>query len=174
MTRYAAPSASGPGYHVTAELVEVDLDDLSEAMIHEVFGPLTVIVRYQAAEPSAAAAELLDRLPNSLTVTVHSTDDDDNAGLLALATAHAGRVLFGGFPTGVAVSWAQTHGGPWPATNASHTSVGATAIRRFLRPVTYQNVPTDLLPAELRDGPSPVARRVDGILLLADTDAEFR
>ncbi|MCV7420732.1 aldehyde dehydrogenase (NADP(+)) [Mycobacterium yunnanensis] len=174
MTSYTAPLATGPGYHVTAKLVEVDLDDLSEAMIHETFGPVAVIARYRAAELDASAAQLLQRLPDSLTVTVHSTDDDDNAGLLALATAHAGRVLFGGFPTGVAVSWAQTHGGPWPATNAAHTSVGATAIRRFLRPVTYQNVPTDLLPDELRDGPCPVARRVDGVLQLADTDTGTR
>ena len=69
-----------------------------------------------------------------------------------------------GYPTGVAVSWAQHHGGPWPATNTQHTSVGTSAIRRFLRPVTWQDAPADLLPTELRDGYSQIPRRVDGVL----------
>ncbi|MBB3050491.1 hypothetical protein FHS23_001486 [Prauserella isguenensis] len=62
------------------------------------------------------------------------------------------------------MTWSQHHGGPWPATtDALHTSVGASAIRRFLRPVTYQDVPDELLPEELRDGnPLGIPRRVDG------------
>jgi NADP-dependent aldehyde dehydrogenase len=75
----------------------------------------------------------------------------------------AGRLVFDGYPTGVAVAWAQHHGGPWPATNTRHTSVGAAAIRRFLRPVAWQNAPSDLLPAELRDGYRRIPRRVDGV-----------
>jgi NADP-dependent aldehyde dehydrogenase len=81
-------------------------------------------------------------------------------------TARAGRVIFNGWPTGVAVTWAMQHGGPWPATTGSlHTSVGQTAARRFLRPVAYQGLPQELLPEALRDGnPLGIVRRVDGVL----------
>jgi len=73
--------------------------------------------------------------------------------------------VFNGWPTGVAIAWAQHHGGGWPATTASvHTSVGATAIRRFLMPVAYQDAPAEVLPVELRDGnPLGIPRREDGI-----------
>jgi NADP-dependent aldehyde dehydrogenase len=77
-----------------------------------------------------------------------------------------GRLIFDGYPTGVAVSWAQHHGGPWPSTNTQHTSVGATAVRRFLRPVTWQDAPSELLPPELRDDVLDVPRQVDGRLQL--------
>lgn len=75
-------------------------------------------------------------------------------------------MLFNGYPTDVAVSWAQHHGGPWPATTSVvHTSVGMTSIRRFLRPLTWQDAPESALPQELRDRPAAgfaVPRRVDG------------
>ena len=78
--------------------------------------------------------------------------------------------MWNGFPTGVAVAWAMQHGGPYPAaSDAAHTSVGAAAIKRWLRPVTYQDVPPSLLPEELRDGPVTVPRRVDGALELPGT-----
>ena len=83
---------------------------------------------------------------------------------MTLVEGRAGRIIFNGFPTGVAVSWAQTHGGPWPATNSIHTSVGATAIRRFLRPITYQDAPQSILPPELRDNYGDILRRIDGEL----------
>ena len=164
ITTHTAPDATGEGYHVTPALLEVRIDDLDAPLIHEVFGPVAVIVRYPVDDLIAAATTLFGTLPSSLTATLHTTDGDDLAPLIAVATAHAGRILFGGFPTGVAVSWAQNHGGPWPATNTLHTSVGATAIRRFLRPLTYQNAPQLALPEELRDGPSAIPRRVDGVL----------
>ena len=87
----------------------------------------------------------------------------------------AGRLVFNGWPTGVAIGWAQHHGGGWPATTASvHTSVGATAIRRFLTPVAYQDAPAEVLPPELRDGnPLGIPRRVDGVLVPA-TNRELR
>jgi NADP-dependent aldehyde dehydrogenase len=170
MSAYPAPDATGAGFSVTPMLLEVALADVDDTLVHEVFGPVAVVVRYPAADVRGAAVALFGLLPDSLTATLHATDDDEVADLLALATAHAGRVLFGGFPTGVAVSWAQTHGGPWPATNAAHTSVGATAIRRFLRPVTFQNVPQRYLPAELRDDCADVPRRVDGVLRIAEAE----
>jgi NADP-dependent aldehyde dehydrogenase len=103
---------------------------------------------------------------------VHAADDEHAlAGrLVRIAARRGGRVLGGGVPTGVAVGWAQHHGGPWPATTQSaHTSVGAASIRRFLRPVVYQDVPHHLLPAELHDhNPLGLVRRIDARL---STDA---
>jgi NADP-dependent aldehyde dehydrogenase len=90
------------------------------------------------------------------------------SGVLDVLRPKAGRLLFNGFPTGVAVAWAQQHGGPWPATNTLHTSVGITSMRRFLRPVAWQDAPQSVLPAELRDDPggAVVPRRVDGTLIV--------
>ncbi|RAO36039.1 Aldehyde dehydrogenase (NADP(+)) [Micromonospora noduli] len=81
-----------------------------------------------------------------------------------MLAARAGRIVFDGYPTGVRVSWAQHHGGPWPSTNAVHTSVGATSIRRFLRPLAWQDAPAWVLPEELRDEYTAISRRVDGRL----------
>jgi NADP-dependent aldehyde dehydrogenase len=108
-------------------------------------------------------------VPDSLTATIHSEPDEvaTIADLTASLEDVAGRLVFNGYPTGVRVSWGQHHGGPWPATNTTHTSVGVTAIRRFLRPVAWQDAPADLLPIELRDNYEGVPRRVDGVLRLA-------
>ncbi|MFH8349380.1 aldehyde dehydrogenase (NADP(+)) [Streptomyces sp. NPDC018045] len=85
------------------------------------------------------------------------------ARLLAALTPLAGRVLVNGWPTGVAVAPAQHHGGPYPATTSTATSVGGTAIERWLRPVAYQDTPPALLPPELReDNPLKLPRRIDG------------
>jgi len=85
---------------------------------------------------------------------VHATAGGDTAAMRPLVewiTQHAGRVLFGGWPTGVAVTPAMQHGGPWPATtNDTSTSVGTAAIGRFLRAVNYQGAPQELLPLPLR------------------------
>jgi NADP-dependent aldehyde dehydrogenase len=133
-------------------------------LLDEVFGPVTVLVRYRDA---AALDAALGMLEGSLTMTLHAEPEEDIAGLADWAASRAGRVLFGGWPTGVAVSWAQHHGGPWPATNTVFTSVGATAVRRFLRPVTYQDAPASVLPPALRDdNPLGIPRRVDGVLQL--------
>jgi len=113
-----------------------------------VFGPVTLLVRYDAADDLHGA---LRAVPGSLTATLHAEPGDDVAETLELLQARAGRVLFAGWPTGVAVTWSQHHGGPWPATTSLHTSVGATAIRRFLRPVVFQDAPAALLPEALRD-----------------------
>lgn len=85
--------------------------------------------------------------------------------LLRLLRDKAGRIVWNGYPTGVAVSWAMHHGGPYLATtNPLHTSVGATAIRRWLRPLTYQSVPGAFLPEELRGETAHVPQRVGGRL----------
>lgn len=140
-----------------------------EAFQAEHFGPLTLVVRYDDAATGGDLDRALAVLEGSLTGTVRHAASDDPA-LLGRTTAAlsriAGRVLYNGWPTGVAIAWAQHHGGSWPASTASvHTSVGATAIRRFLAPVAYQDAPQQLLPEELRDGnPAGVPRRVDGAL----------
>ena len=110
---------------------------------------------------------ILSLLPGALTATVHAEVDEPGvAELSERLLSVAGRLVWNGYPTGVAVSWAQHHGGPWPGSNSLHTSVGATALRRFLRPIALQNAPAALLPPELRDEPSDVPRRIDGILHL--------
>ena len=130
----------------------------------EHFGPIAIVVRFPFDE--------LHRVPEvvdgSLTITVQAEEQDIEAmrGLRADLVDRAGRVLWNGFPTGVAVVAAQHHGGPFPSTTDSrHTSVGARAIERFLRPVTFQDTPEDLLPAALRESnPLGIQRLVDGVL----------
>ena len=111
----------------------------------ELFGPSSLIVR---AASVAEAAEALHAVGGSLTVTLWGCDSDteDHRRLVRAATAVAGRVLFTGVPTGVAVTAAQQHGGPWPASTAPMTtSVGDAAIDRFLRPVCLQDAPAWLV-----------------------------
>ena len=111
----------------------------------EVFGPSSLIVR---AASVAEVLAVLNAVGGSLTVTMWGADEDtpDNRALVRGATAVAGRVLFAGVPTGVAVTAAQQHGGPWPASTAPMTtSVGDAALERFLRPVCLQDAPAWLL-----------------------------
>jgi NADP-dependent aldehyde dehydrogenase len=115
-----------------------------------VFGPLGLIVRVRDAAQMLAVAQSLE---GQLTCTLHLDEADTNLGqtLLPILERKAGRVLANGFPTGVEVVDAQVHGGPYPAsTNFGATSVGTLSIRRWLRPVAYQNLPEALLPADLR------------------------
>ncbi|TKT04915.1 aldehyde dehydrogenase (NADP(+)) [Streptomyces lasalocidi] len=138
-----------------------------DVLLEECFGPVTVVARY---DDDAEARAVLSRLPGNLTATVHlSTEEAEGRGrgpeLLAELTPLAGRVLVNGWPTGVAVAPAQHHGGPYPATTSTSTSVGGTAIERWLRPVAYQNAPEALLPPELRDdNPLGLPRRFNGRL----------
>ncbi|HEX3513238.1 MAG TPA: aldehyde dehydrogenase (NADP(+)) [Trebonia sp.] len=142
----AAPSDDAP-QAVRAGLLEVDAADLGGDLLEECFGPVTVLVRYRDA---ADAETVLSSLGGNLTATLHAeSGEPDAAAWLTRLSRFAGRVIFGGWPTGVAVAPAMTHGGPYPATTAPTTSVGGTAIDRWLRPVTYQTVPEDLLPPEL-------------------------
>jgi alpha-ketoglutaric semialdehyde dehydrogenase len=134
-----------------------------ETLSDEVFGPSTLIVACQTAEELSAVAQRLD---GQLTVTVHGTTEDfaRYGDLLSLLETKAGRLIINGFPTGVEVSPAMQHGGPYPATTDSRsTSVGTAAIGRFARPVCYQDFPQSLLPVELRDdNPRGLLRLVDG------------
>lgn len=111
----------------------------------ELFGPASLVVRCDSV---AQAIEVLRAVGGTLTVTLWGaeTDTDDNRALVRQAMAIAGRVLFAGVPTGVAVTTAQQHGGPWPSsTQPMTTSVGDAALERFLRPVALQDAPNWLL-----------------------------
>jgi NADP-dependent aldehyde dehydrogenase len=157
---WAAPAL----FRTTAQAVARDPDGLTR----EVFGPVALVVEYRDGADLLAA---LGAVEGSLTATVHAEpgDDFDLAALLGRLREMAGRVIYNGWPTGVAVAWAMNHGGPWPATtSAAHTSVGATAIRRWLRPVCYQSLPDELLPEGLTAAnPWHLPRRVDGALIPA-------
>jgi NADP-dependent aldehyde dehydrogenase len=139
-----------------------------EALREECFGPSSLVITY------ADLGELLDLLAGlepSLTATIQGQEDEEDLVnvLLPILGRLAGRILFNDWPTGVTVSWAQQHGGPYPATTApGTTSVGAAAITRFLRPVAWQGFPNSFLPPALRDdNPWKVPQRVDGQLRLS-------
>ncbi len=122
----------------------------NEVLAEEVFGPLGIIV---IVEDEAEMQTVALSLSGQLTATLHMESGDADLGrkLMLILERKAGRVLANGFPTGVEVCEAMVHGGPYPAsTNFGATSVGTLSIRRFLRPVSYQNIPADLLPEDLR------------------------
>jgi NADP-dependent aldehyde dehydrogenase len=159
------PDRSGPAFEFGATVFSVAAEAwrAHPGLHDEHFGPVCVVVRCASAVDLLALAE---ELPGTLAAAIHAETAD-----LALATrlaavldAKAGRIVFDGYPTGVAVTAAMQHGGPYPATTAAaYTSVGTAAIRRFLRPVVYQDAPQALLPAALRDdNPLGILRQVNG------------
>jgi 2,5-dioxopentanoate dehydrogenase len=129
----------------------------------EVFGPTTLLVHYGSADD---LLEVARKLHGHLTATIHGTEEDlASAGeLISILETKVGRILFNGFPTGVEVSHAMVHGGPFPATSDGRsTSVGTQAIYRFTRPVCYQGFTDSALPAELRRAnPLGILRLVNG------------
>ncbi|MFJ7586331.1 aldehyde dehydrogenase (NADP(+)) [Streptomyces sp. NPDC097617] len=137
-----------------------------DLLLEECFGPVTVVVRY--ADQGEAGA-VLGRLGGNLSATLQLSAAETEgapgpaAELIGQVTGLAGRIVVNGWPTGVAVAPAQHHGGPYPAATSHSTSVGGTAIERWLRPVAYQSVPDALLPAELREAnPMGLPRQVTG------------
>jgi NADP-dependent aldehyde dehydrogenase len=146
-------------FETTAEIF------LREPKLHdEAFGPGGIVVECKNAEEALACVESLG---GNLTGTMHVGQNEDHslaASILRTLDGTVGRVVVNGYPTGVEVGRAIVHGGPYPATtDSSTTSVGSAAIRRFVRPVAYQNTPQDLLPPALRDAnPLGIMRLVDG------------
>ncbi len=137
-----------------------------KSLSEEVFGSASLLVKCSSM---GELAEVLQSLEGQLTAALHLADSDhvEVERLLPLLDAIAGRVLFDGFGTGVEVCHAMVHGGPFPATSdVRSTSVGSLAIARFLRPVSYQNVPQGLLPADLRDeNLGNIPHRLNGALV---------
>lgn len=145
------------GTDIATLLAEPDLIE------RECFGPAATVVSYPDVREVAALARVI---PGQLTAAVHAADgaDPDAAALAEALARHAGRVLWNQWPTGVTVSDAQQHGGPYPATTVpTVTSVGPAAVERWLRPVAYQNMPEEALPYPLREAnPWQVPQLVDG------------
>lgn len=161
----ASAAASPQRTESRATLFQVtgDVFATHSALADEIFGPSTVLVRCASPQQMTAIARTL---PGTLTATVHGTEADVNnySELIDVLAARAGRVVFNGYPTGVEVSPAMHHGGPWPATtDPKYTSVGTAAILRFVRPVCFQNLPQPALPLELQDGnPKKIWRLING------------
>ncbi|MFI8178489.1 aldehyde dehydrogenase (NADP(+)) [Streptomyces microflavus] len=152
--REVARGTAGAGPYTPAPVVlECDAATYAahEDLTGEVFGAAGLVVRWSGTDE---LLQLLEELEGQLTATLHGTDADRSTalGLLPVLEERAGRLLWGGWPTGVEVCHAMVHGGPWPATSSpGTTSVGTLAVERWLRPVCYQSFPDTLLPSELRD-----------------------
>lgn len=165
----AAPRCRGGG-EVAAALYTTDAATFAArpALHDEVFGPAALVVQAGDADALLAAGRALG---GNLTATLHATTADLEAfaPLVRVLERRVGRLLVGGFPTGVEVGHAMHHGGPYPATtDVRTTSVGTAAIARFARPLCYQNAPPALLPPELADAnPRGLWRLVDGVLTRA-------
>jgi NADP-dependent aldehyde dehydrogenase len=148
-----------------ATLYETDLSTIltEPSVSSEHFGPSTVIARYRSKSDILECAK---NLSGHLTATIHGTPEDlvEFAELIGILENKVGRIIFDGFPTGVEVTDAMVHGGPFPAaSDARATSVGSLAILRFVRPLCYQDFPDAALPAELQNAnPLGVYRLVDG------------
>jgi NADP-dependent aldehyde dehydrogenase len=168
LAEYAAvkPFAAGrPGegpWSATPQVFGVGLDEFAAGLpglAAERFGPAGLVISYGDLDDLVS---VLARLGGNLAGCVHLDSDreQDTAAamwVIEVFSHTTGRVVVDGWPTGVAVTWAQHHGGPWPATTApAYTSVGAAAIRRWLVPVVYQNCPPMLLPPGLRPGSRPL------------------
>lgn len=155
-------------YGAAAHLLTAPASQLLEHpdLAEEVFGPSSIIFQAKDKEELLAIARNLD---GHLTTTLHGTADElpEYADLIAILEQKVGRLIINGYPTGVEVAHAMVHGGPYPATTDSRsTSVGTAAIKRFARPICYQNFPETLMPPELHDrNPRGIMRMVDGELI---------
>jgi len=169
VTTLAKGKAEGNGCYAPAYLFQSTADTFLQdhALEEEVFGPSTLAVTVNDKEQLLRVAR---QLTGHLTATIHATEKDleEYRDLIAILEQKVGRLIINGYPTGVEVTHAMVHGGPYPATTDSRsTSVGTDAIRRFTRPVCYQNFPQFLLPDELKDeNPLGIVRMVDGKLVV--------
>ncbi|WP_299907754.1 aldehyde dehydrogenase (NADP(+)) [uncultured Paracoccus sp.] len=146
-------STESKGREANPNLYETDAATYLQdhALGEEVFGPLGLVIRVSGTDDMEKLAKGFE---GQLTATIHLDAEDaaEARRLLPILERKAGRVLANGFPTGVEVSEAMVHGGPYPAsTNFGATSVGTLSIRRFLRPVSFQNIPEGVLPDDLQD-----------------------
>jgi NADP-dependent aldehyde dehydrogenase len=167
-TRLAAEAANAKtnnAHTATAKLFSAGLNALlkNPSLADEIFGPDTLLVRCGDTKDYIRAARALD---GHLTATILGDEDDlaANRELIQVLEQKAGRLIFNGFPTGVEVSHAMVHGGPYPSTSDPRfTSVGSLAIYRFARPVCFQGFPQAMLPAEIQDAnPLGIRRLRDG------------
>lgn len=161
----AGGAGDSAGFTYPTSVLAVDAERFlaTPELSDEHFGPFGVLVTCESPERMLEAAR---RLHGNLTATVHAeaSEAEDVRELVEELREKVGRLIWNGYPTGVAVTHAMMHGGPYPSSTLPlHTSVGSAAIKRFLRPVAYQSYPAELLPPELRDdNPLGIMRLVDG------------
>ena len=148
----ASGATNENGFGVTPTIFITDWATAStnHELLEEHFGPTTVVITCDENQ----YVEIASSLQGQLTATIQGTDADNPAELLYVLKEKAGRVIWNGFPTGVAVTSAMNHGGPWPSSSSHTTSVGTDAIYRFMRPVAYQGFAQNVLPEPLQDANS--------------------
>ncbi|HEV2401288.1 MAG TPA: aldehyde dehydrogenase (NADP(+)) [Candidatus Sulfotelmatobacter sp.] len=159
-----AEKSQAAGFGASPILFETDVDSfLGSDLDEEIFGPSTILVEHSKHDQVLAIARSLE---GQLTATIHGTDQDlrDFADLISILETKVGRIVFNGFPTGVEVTHAMVHGGPYPSTSDGRsTSVGTHAIFRFTRLVCYQDFPDTALPDALKnDNPLGIWRMING------------
>lgn len=151
-------NASGFGVTPTLFLTDWATAQKNHELLEEHFGPTSVVIVCEESEYVAIATQL----QGQLTATIQGATSDKVAELLAILSERAGRVIWNAFPTGVAVTEAMQHGGPWPSSSTHTTSVGIDSIYRFLRPVAYQSFAQEVLPPALQDSnPWKIEQRIN-------------
>ena len=144
----------------TIFILDYQLYKANPEFSHEHFGPTTVVIKCKESD----FAEIIANSEGQLTATLHLAQGEIRPELVTSLSGIAGRLILNGAPTGVSVSAAQNHGGPWPSSSTHTTSVGTDAIYRFLRPVTFQGFPDELLPPALAsNNPEKIERLVNGV-----------
>lgn len=164
-TQLAGAGLAGNNRQACARVYTVDAEAFmaNADLAHENFGPSSLIVKCRNLDQ---LQQLLAGMEGQLTATLHMNDADHAAAarLLPILERLVGRIIANGWPTGVEVTHAMVHGGPFPATSDGRTtSVGTLAIDRFLRPVAYQDLPDALLPYAVRTEASIIPQRIDGV-----------
>lgn len=159
-----APCPGAAGFAAGSLVFETDATTfLGSDLEKEIFGPTTLLVEHSSRDQVLSIARALE---GHLTATLHGTEQDlrDFADLISILETKVGRLIFNGYPTGVEVTQAMVHGGPYPSTSDGRsTSVGTQAIFRFTRLLCYQNFPDSALPNELKDAnPLGIWRMMDG------------
>ena len=162
--KLVAQNADGGDTKVSVYTISAkDFLKAGESAKREVFGPTAVVVNCANADELLRVAESFS---GTLTSGIHAIEGDlmDLSQLISIVERISGRIVWNQWPTGLAVTWAMHHGGPYPAsTNPLFTSVGAKAILRFRRPITYQNFPQNYLSPVLQDGaPELNSARING------------
>ncbi|GAA5506064.1 aldehyde dehydrogenase (NADP(+)) [Novipirellula caenicola] len=156
----------GPSDQACCTIAVTDVATLrrERSLMEEIFGPCSTIVRYENADEMVEVAQAIE---GQLTATLHGSDSElsEHPSLIRSLETKVGRLIFNGFPTGIEVCHAMVHGGPYPATSDAHfTSIGPAAIKRFTRPLCFQDFPNDHLPPELQDAnPRCIMRMVNGV-----------
>ena len=170
----AAPNASAEGgaTNVTGCVLETDSATFraSKTLQEEVFGPLCVVVKCSSAQDLHDTVLTLEGQLTASVFHAGGPDLQDAAwhDVLGSLQEKVGRLIYNAYPTGVEVNYSMNHGGPYPATTAvGTTSVGADAIRRFARPICFQDCPQELLPIALQDANTSVCRLVNGQMVTA-------